>query len=509
MSSFFWGFSFLIGGIALAIFFIGIPLYSRSPKNQPSTIWIIGLSFAMTTLGLAIFFLANDSYIQYKPPFFKSTAMILGPLFYTSQYLQPLFLRSTRKHLSDYQLALFVLPLMCQFSIAGVFSLYPQAFSEYASSNFGSLFSLHMAIGFFVIIAWLSYEATQKLKVESSYLLRIIQVISVILVLHTVIWLLFLIVDFQNQGEISNDIGGLMTLELNNRIIRMGAFCIFELLLSIYWFQTYSSRAIQEREQHDDMRRLMLEKDKLIRNLANSSTLIETGALAAGLAHELNQFLARIEINGDLALRRIRQSDSLGQDLEPSIQNILQANNAAAQLISSLKKLFINGNDESSLVDGNVLVRDTVSLYEKRLIHSKITIEMNLRATEKVFLWDSLFRQLVSNLISNAVDALETITKENKKIVIGTRINHDGHYEMTFSDNGPGISPDQQERIFDLFVSTMKSGNGIGLWLCRYIVERHHGFISCVNLPNGEGAAFTVSIPLHGLNACGLSVKPT
>jgi len=115
MSSFFWGFSFLIGGIALAIFFIGIPLYSRSPKNQPSTIWIIGLSFAMTTLGLAIFFLADDSYIQYEPPFFKSTALILGPLFYTSQYLQPLFLRSTRKHLSGYQLALFMLPLICQF----------------------------------------------------------------------------------------------------------------------------------------------------------------------------------------------------------------------------------------------------------------------------------------------------------------------------------------------------------------------------------------------------------
>jgi len=161
------------------------------------------------------------------------------------------------------------------------------------------------------------------------------------------------------------------------------------------------------------------------------------------------------------------------------------------------------------LVDGNVLVRETVSLYEKRLLQSKITIEMNLRATEKVFLWDSLFRQLVSNLISNAVDALETISKENKKIVIGTRIDHDGHYEMTFSDNGPGISPDQQERIFDLFVSTMKSGNGIGLWLCRYIVERHHGFINCSNFPDGDGVAFTVSIPLNGLKACGLSVKPT
>jgi signal transduction histidine kinase len=244
----------------------------------------------------------------------------------------------------------------------------------------------------------------------------------------------------------------------------------------------------------------MLEKDKLIQNLANSSALIETGALSAGLAHELNQFLARIEINGDLALRRIRQSDSDGNDLEPSIQNILKANHAAAQLISSLKKLFISGKDESSVVDADVLVRDTISLYEKRLLKSQISLELNLQATEKVVLWDSLFRQLVSNLISNAIDALEVITKENKKIIISSRIDHVGNYEITFSDNGLGISPAQQERIFDLFVSNKKSGNGIGLWLCRYIVERHHGSISCINLPASNGVTFTVSIPINSLN---------
>jgi signal transduction histidine kinase len=210
--------------------------------------------------------------------------------------------------------------------------------------------------------------------------------------------------------------------------------------------------------------------------------------------------LARIEINGDLALRRIRQLESQGNDLEPSIQNILQANHAAAQLISSLKKLFISGKDESSLVDGDVLVRDTVLLYEKRLLKSQISIELNLHATEKVVLWDSLFRQLVSNLISNAIDALEAITKENKKIVISTRMDSSGNYEITFSDNGLGISPAQHERIFDLFVSTKKSGNGIGLWLCRYIVERHHGSISCSNLQDGSGVTFIVSMPVNGLN---------
>jgi signal transduction histidine kinase len=274
----------------------------------------------------------------------------------------------------------------------------------------------------------------------------------------------------------------------------MGTFCIFEVLISIYWFQTYSSRAIHERLQHEKILLLLDEKDKLIENLANSSTLVETGALSAGLAHELNQFLARIEMNSDEALHRILDPNASAEDLKPFLENTLVANQSAAKLITSLRKLFHGNKEQASLYDLDALVKDTVSLYKARVNKSSISIDLNLKVTEQYLAWDSLFRQVISNLISNAIDALEMVAKSNRTISIESQIDQERNYCLTISDNGPGIRADK-DQIFNLFETTKSSGNGIGLWLSRYIIERHNGSIHYQNLPEQGGVAFTIIIP--------------
>jgi signal transduction histidine kinase len=488
------GFSFLIGGIAIAIFSVGIPMFMRSPKNEPTIVWITGLSFALATLCLVIFFVAQGDYIQNQPPFFRSHALILGPLFYTSQYLQPLFLRSTRKKVFGYPLILFSLPLLFQYGLIALFLVKPKLFLEYTSAYSGGLFSLHLSIGFLLVIAWILYESTNILKESNRFLLRIIQAFSVVLVLHTIAIILFLIIDYLDNYTISNNLGGLSSIELSSRILRMGTFCIFEVLISIYWFQTYSSRAIHERLQHEKILLLLDEKDKLIENLANSSTLVETGALSAGLAHELNQFLARIEMNSDEALHRILDPNASAEDLKPFLENTLVANQSAAKLITSLRKLFHGNKEQASLNDLDALVKDTVSLYKARVHKSSITIDLNLKVTDQYFAWDSLFRQVISNLISNAIDALEMVAKPNRTISIESQIDQERNYCLTISDNGPGIRADK-DQIFNLFETTKISGNGIGLWLSRYIIERHNGSIHYQNLPEQGGVAFTIIIP--------------
>jgi len=91
MSPFFWGFSLLIGGIALAIFSVGVPMFLRSQKNEPSIIWIIGLSFSLVTLLLAIFFVAQGDYLQKQPPFFKSYTLIEARFFMPANTYSPGF----------------------------------------------------------------------------------------------------------------------------------------------------------------------------------------------------------------------------------------------------------------------------------------------------------------------------------------------------------------------------------------------------------------------------------
>ncbi len=494
MSPFFLGFSFLIGGIAIAIFSVGIPMFIRSPKNEPTIIWIAGLSFAFATLCLAIFFVAQGTYFHNQPPFFRSHAILLGPLFYTSQFLQPLFLRSARKRVFGCQLFLCGLPLILQFGLAIFFIVKPDAFLEYEAFNSGGLFSLHLSIGFLIIITWIFYEATKILKEGNSFLLRVIQVFSTFMVLHTIAYIIFLLIDFQYSQSNSSHFGGLSNFEFINRILRMGTFCIFEVLLSVYWFQTFSSKAIYERLQHEKILMLLSEKDKLIENLANSSTLVETGALSAGLAHELNQFLARIEMNSDEALHRILDPSVSANDLKPFLENTLVANQSAARLITSLKKLFYSSEERSSLCNLDSLVRDTVLLYKDRARKSGVTIEQNLKATEQYLVWDSLFRQVISNLISNAIDALDIVSNKDRSISIESWIDLDQNYCLTVSDNGLGISSDQ-DQIFSLFKTTKSAGSGIGLWLSRYIIERHHGTIRYQNLPDQGGVVFSITIP--------------
>jgi len=494
MSPFFWGFSLLIGGIALAIFSVGVPMFLRSQKNEPSIIWIIGLSFSLVTLLLAIFFVAQGDYLQKQPPFFKSNALIVGPLFYASQYLQPWFLRTTRKKVGAYQSLVLLLPLVAQFGLAIFFIANPNVFSEYLSIFSGSLFSLHLSVGFLIVIGWILYESSKILQESNKFLLRIIQAFAVILILHTVAFILLLAISYQDNHAILNNLGGISSVELSNRILRMGTFCIFEVLISVYWFQTYSSRAIQERLQHEKILVLLDQKDKLIENLANNSTLAETGALSAGLAHELNQFLARIEMNSDEALHRIGQSGIYAGELKPFLEDTLAANQSAAKLIASLRRLFHGSEERPSLLNLDALVKDTALLYGDRARKSKVTIDLNLKVTDQYLAWDTLFRQAISNLISNAIDALEMVSNRNRSIIIESWIDQGRNYCLTIADNGLGVSSDQDE-IFDLFETTKNSGSGIGLWLSRYIIERHRGSIGYQNLPEQGGVVFTISIP--------------
>jgi len=480
--------------MALAIFSVSIPMFLQSKKNQPTIIWITGLSFSLATLCLAIYFVAQGNYLQNQPPFFKSYALILGPLFYTSQYLQPWFLRTARKKVGVSESLILLLPLAIQFGLAVFFIANPNSFEEYASIHYGRLFSLHLSFGFLVVIAWILYESSKILGESNKLLLRIIQAFAVILALHTIAIILLLMFDYQSNQTIFNNFGGLSGLELVNRILRMGTFCIFEVLLSIYWFQTYSPRAIHDRLQHEKILVLMDEKDKLIENLANNSTLAETGALSAGLAHELNQFLARIEMNSDEALHRIHQSDISAGELKPFLENTLAANQSAAKLIASLRRLFHGSEERPTLCDLDMLVKDTVLLYGNRARKSKITIDLHLKVTEQYLAWDSLFRQAISNLISNAIEALEMVSNRNRSIIIKSSIEQNHDYRLTISDNGLGVSANQDE-IFDLFGTTKSSGSGIGLWLSRYIIERHHGSIRYKNLPERGGVVFTISIP--------------
>jgi signal transduction histidine kinase len=178
--------------------------------------------------------------------------------------------------------------------------------------------------------------------------------------------------------------------------------------------------------------------------------------------------------------------------------NILKANHSAANLIISLRKLFQSGKDSAVSINLDKLVEEVVSLYADRARKSVIEITLDLQAKEPIIVWDSLMRQVVANLIANAIEALDALDRNDKEIHIATKYDEKGWYRLCITDNGLGIRPEQAHKLFSLFASSKSSGTGIGLWLSHYITERHQGNLSFENLPNHGGVTFSMTIPPGG-----------
>ena len=498
MDIFVWGFAFLAAGIVFTIFTLGLPLFIRAPKNQPTVILITGLILSLGVFSFTTLLLLNQTkYFDgaIVGPIFRQLVFLTTPVTLICIFLQILFIRSIRQSVLDYKILVIFMIIVILFSIGAVgINQYITPFGN-SNKNAQFLITLIRGTAFSGLMFWFFYESGKTLKIHKNFIFSLIKVLSAFFFLQSIAGIIFIVSDyFTHQFSLSLEMG-LAGLDSNLRMMRLGIFCTFEILLTIYWVQHYSLNAIEERQQREKIQQLLQEKDVLIGNLSNSSTLIESGALSAGLAHELNQFLGRIALNRDEISQLINQPDVKLENLKLPLENILKANQSAANLIVSLRKLFNHGSEDSSLCCVDDLVKDIVSLYAGRIQKSDIEVVFDLRVSEQQFVWESLFSQVIVNLLSNAIEALDGKSQGKKVIQIASSIDSSENYSLTFTDNGPGVDAEQEKKIFNLFATSKSSGSGIGLWLSSYIVERHKGLLTYRNLPDNGGVSFIIVIP--------------
>lgn len=498
MDIFTWGVVFFATGIALTILIFGAPLWIKAPKNQPTIILMIAIALSTSVfLASTALLLIQTSHSDFgtKANVFMTAFTIIAPVIFICFILQALFLRSVRKSIFDLNALLISLFFIGQLGL-GVFIFNQTDFPPDSPVTIDFVQSTYRSCNFFFLMSWIFYEARRTVKDHRNFLLQFTQIFCGICMVQSLAWMAFLFVDFSSDFGLINQFGGWLALDMINRVIRTGIFCLVLVLISIYWSQNYSFSAIQERQKQEKIQVLLKEKDVLIRRLSTSTALIESGALSAGLAHEFNQFLARIEMNADDALLLIDDPRANPDDLKRPLGNILRANHSAARLVINLKKLFQGGSEDSEFCNVDDLVRDVVSLYANRISQSNIQINLNLQVNEKLSIWGHLFRQVLVNLLSNAIESLNSSTQKNKLIRIESSIQSNGQFCLVIKDNGPGIPPGQEMQMFNMFATSKAAGTGVGLWLSRYIVERHQGSLTYENLPSQSGASFVISIPV-------------
>ena len=371
----------------------------------------------------------------------------------------------------------------------------PVDFKGAAVANFWVIFQ----------IIWLLYELSLLKnfgEYQNNFSLRLLFIVACCLFVINLYLVLIAFIAYFNLmpslGIVRADVPSAVVI---TRLLSSLLISIEFILAFMLWVESHSDLAIRSKSDSLRISNLLIEKDILINNLANANTLVETGALSAGLAHEINQFLGRIELNADKALSLIKSQDTPPALLEPTIENILNANRSAAKVIKSLQILFKGSHRPSSLCNLDELVMDVVSIYRDRLEKSKIKIKMDLQVKEPWVVWDGLMSQVFSNLIANSIDALDTLTKSDKLIQVASQIDQHGSYRLIFTDNGLGIDPAHQDKLFHLFQTSKSSGSGIGLWLSNYIVESHKGTLTFKNLPDRAGVSFILTLPPEKLNS--------
>jgi PAS domain S-box-containing protein len=240
-------------------------------------------------------------------------------------------------------------------------------------------------------------------------------------------------------------------------------------------------------------------QSRLEDQMRRSERLAAMSVMAAGLAHEINNPLAiignRIECMQSDA--RDKWSDtSLAADLDVLQQHVARL----GELTSSLLRFARDDREEAAPVALGALAESTIALLQRTMamrgLHLRVHIEPRVPS---VIGYEKAIETVIVNLLLNAADA----TPPNGTVTLSIRRSSDGEAaEIEVRDTGHGLAPELRERVFDPFFTTKGPGHGTGLGLavCRSIVDHHGGFIS-VDTPPGGGCRFVVTIPLQPMGA--------
>jgi len=235
-------------------------------------------------------------------------------------------------------------------------------------------------------------------------------------------------------------------------------------------------------------------------DLAHVARLTTMGQLVASIAHEINQPLTAIVSNGDTALLWLNRDKPDIGEARNALSRIVRDAMRAGGVIRGLRALAIKSGPELATFDINDAIREVLTLTGSELKRHGVLLRAELLAGGRRVVGDRVqLQQVLLNLVMNAIEAMKPITARSRELTVSSTLAEAGSIVVAVEDTGTGLAPEIAQRIFEPFFTTKPDGLGMGLSICRSIVEAHGGRLwASPREPHGTVVRFTVSMGNDG-----------
>jgi C4-dicarboxylate-specific signal transduction histidine kinase len=222
--------------------------------------------------------------------------------------------------------------------------------------------------------------------------------------------------------------------------------------------------------------------------------LTTMGELTASIAHEINQPLAAIVTQSDAALRWLNRDEPNLDEARDALSRIARDGVRAAEVIRGLRALARKSGPQLTRLDIDEVIREVLALAGGDFARHDIVLRTDLAAGDRPVMGDRVqLQQVLLNLIMNAVEAMRGVTERTRALTISSTVAEPDSALIAVEDTGAGLDPAVAQRIFEPFFTTKSDGLGMGLSICRSIVEGHGGRLwVSPRAPHGADVRFTV-----------------
>jgi PAS domain S-box-containing protein len=232
-------------------------------------------------------------------------------------------------------------------------------------------------------------------------------------------------------------------------------------------------------------------------NLARVTRVIGMGELVASIAHEINQPLTAVLMNGNFSLRQITSGMPNLEEVQKAIAEIVEDGNRISAVISRVRGLLKKGAVDRVRLDINEVIEEVSVLVRSEAARNLVHVRLELDTALPRVLGDRVqLQQVLINLVMNGIDAMGAVTDRTRTLNL-TSFPHGNGVLVRVQDSGSGIDTDPVERIFEPFFTTKPQGIGMGLSISRSIIESHGGRLWAE--PGSPGAIFYFTLPANGM----------